>query len=274
MTTERSTLQVDGIDIHIEGEGSETVVMIHGWPDTWRLWDAQVAALAATRRCVRFTLPGFDIAQPSRRGLPLDDLVALFARVVDAVSPGRPVVLMLHDWGCVFGLQYALRHAARVSRVVAVDVGDSGSPAVTASQSLGQRWRVAQYQLKLALAWYIGGARGDRMTRRMAEMQRVPGDAARVCASMNYPYAMRWLGALGGLRHALPAVPAWPTLFIWGTRKTMMFHSPQWIAALEARGDCRVVGIDAGHWMMVTRAQAFNAALLDWLGPAPGPRAG
>jgi hypothetical protein len=25
---------VDGVDIFIEGEGAETIVMIHGWPDT------------------------------------------------------------------------------------------------------------------------------------------------------------------------------------------------------------------------------------------------
>jgi pimeloyl-ACP methyl ester carboxylesterase len=258
-------IQVDGIDLHIEGEGQQTVVMIHGWPDTWRLWDAQVAVLAPRWRCVRFTLPGFDMAR-QRRGISLDEMVAFFARVVDTVSPDRPVVLMLHDWGCVFGLQYALRHPQRVARVVAVDVGDSGSPAVTASQTPAQRWRVARYQLKLALAWYLGGALGDRMTRSMAAMQRAPSDAAVICSSMNFPYAMRWFGALGGLRHALPAKPAWPTLFVWGRRKTMMFHSPQWIAALEARDDCRIVGIEAGHWMMVTRAKEFNAALLEWLG--------
>ena len=38
-----STLQVQGIDLHISGEGPQTIVMIHGWPDTWRLWDATVA---------------------------------------------------------------------------------------------------------------------------------------------------------------------------------------------------------------------------------------
>jgi cis-3-alkyl-4-acyloxetan-2-one decarboxylase len=265
--TAPGALQIDGIDIHVEGEGPETIVMIHGWPDTWRLWDAQVAVLAPRWRCVRFTAPGFDITRQKRRGgVSLDDMVAFFARVVDAVSPDRPVVLMLHDWGCVFGLQYALRHPGRVSRVVAVDVGDSGSRDVKETQTRKQRWLVMRYQLTLTLAWYIGGAVGDRMTRRMAAMQRAPGDAAVICASMNFPYAMRWLGALGGFRKALPARPAWPTLFIWGRRKTMMFHSPQWIAALEARGDCRIVGIDAGHWMMVTRAKEFNAALLEWLG--------
>ena len=39
---------IDGIEVLIEGSGrpdAQTIVMIHGWPDTLRLWDAQVAAL-------------------------------------------------------------------------------------------------------------------------------------------------------------------------------------------------------------------------------------
>ena len=56
--------QVDGIELHVDGEGAETIVMVHGWPDTYRLWDAQVAFLRSRYQCVRFTLPGFDIAKP------------------------------------------------------------------------------------------------------------------------------------------------------------------------------------------------------------------
>jgi hypothetical protein len=29
-----STLQIDDIDVFLEGEGNETIVMIPGWPDT------------------------------------------------------------------------------------------------------------------------------------------------------------------------------------------------------------------------------------------------
>ena len=45
-------LQIDGIAIHIEGppEAADTVVMIHGWPDTHRLWDRTVAALKDQHR--------------------------------------------------------------------------------------------------------------------------------------------------------------------------------------------------------------------------------
>ncbi len=72
---------------YIEGEGGDTIVMVHGWPDTHRLWDEQVAHLAARHRCVRFTLPGFGGERP-RRGYSLDELVTTLQRVVEA-RPAR-----------------------------------------------------------------------------------------------------------------------------------------------------------------------------------------
>ena len=64
----QQVIVVDDIDVYIEGgvEGSETIVMIHGWPDTYRLWDAQVEELKSRYRCVRFTLPGFDLGKSCR----------------------------------------------------------------------------------------------------------------------------------------------------------------------------------------------------------------
>ena len=58
------SFEIDGIAVHAEGDGADTIVMVHGWPDTYRLWDAQVDAFKAQYRCVRFTLPGFDVTKP------------------------------------------------------------------------------------------------------------------------------------------------------------------------------------------------------------------
>ena len=63
---EAVVIDIDGIAVHIEGEGPDTLLFLHGWPDTCRLWDSMVAALRPHCRCVRFTLPGFDMAKPPR----------------------------------------------------------------------------------------------------------------------------------------------------------------------------------------------------------------
>ena len=69
-------LTVEGIDVFIEGDGPQTVLMIHGWPDTHRLWDATVEALKDQHRCVRFTLPGFDPHKPAR-ATSLADMIGM-----------------------------------------------------------------------------------------------------------------------------------------------------------------------------------------------------
>lgn len=262
--SERKTLDIDGTEVHIEGRGADTIVMIHGWPDNWRLWDGQVAALAPTHRCVRFTLPGFEAG--AHQGHSVDALVARFKAIVDAVSPARPVILMLHDWGCVFGYQFALRHPERVARIVGIDIGDSGSAAFLRSLRWRDKGMIVFYQVWLLLAWRSGGTFGDRMTRRMARALRAPADPAAIHAGMDYPYDMQWTGSFGGMRHLLPVEPSCPLLYVYGTRKPFLFHSRAWAEALATRPGSRVEAFDCGHWLMVERREAFNRLVIEWLG--------
>lgn len=60
-------VSIQDVEIHFEGDGAQTVVMLHGWPDSYRLWDSTVEALKDRFCCARFTLPGFDLARAPRR---------------------------------------------------------------------------------------------------------------------------------------------------------------------------------------------------------------
>jgi pimeloyl-ACP methyl ester carboxylesterase len=178
---------VAGLDIIIEGRGERTVVMVHGWPDTAALWAPQVAALRTQARCVRFTLPGFDRTHP-RRVYGIDEIVSTLTQIVDAVSPHKPVTLLLHDWGCVFGYRYAQTHPSRVAAIIGVDVGDAGSRSHLAGLGWRVKLSVAAYQLCLALAWHLPTRAGDALTRRIARWARAPAEPGTVGAHMNYPY--------------------------------------------------------------------------------------
>ena len=110
-------INVEGTDVWLQGQGDEVILMLHGWPDTLALWDGTVAALQDRATCARFTLPGFESGPETTS---LDAMCELLQKIVLRISPDRPVTLMLHDWGCMFGYQFALRHPHRVARVVAV----------------------------------------------------------------------------------------------------------------------------------------------------------
>ena len=231
-----------------------TLVMIHGWPDSERLWDGTVAALGDRYRCERFTLPGFD--RPGVHGF--EELLEFISRVVD----GRRVTLVLHDWGCFLGYQFAMRHPQLVERVVGVDIGDTGSRAHVAELGLRGKAMVLAYQVWLALAWRWNS---DAMARAMARLLRYPGDTNSVRAHMGYLYALRWLGIAGGFKDVRVFQPSCPMLYIYGERKPIMFHSRPWAERLAGKTESRVVALPTGHWVMVTARERFHEALRNWL---------
>jgi len=262
------SFDIDGVVVHAEGEGPETLLFVHGWPDTWRLWDAQVATLKSRWRCLRFTLPGFE-AESARRAVPLAQIVELLRRIVERA--GGPVTLIVHDWGALFGYRFAMQHPARVSRLVGIDVGDAGSREHRAALTAKHVAMIAAYQLWLVAAWRIGGSLGDRMSRRMARWLRAPGAPATIHAGMAYPYDIAWTGSHGGYRGGPRLDPAMPMLYVYGERKPFLFHSHEWAERIAAKPGNRVVGLRTGHWVM-RRAELFNPLLVDWLERTPPVR--
>ncbi|WP_342120061.1 alpha/beta fold hydrolase [Pseudoduganella sp. OTU4001] len=257
-------LNIDGVDVLVEGSGQETLLMIHGWPDTHHLWDGLVAELRERYLCVRFTLPGYDLAQPAR-AMSMDGLLDFFHAVAQRVSPERPVTLVLHDWGCVFGYEFAARYPGRVARIVGADIGDYNSGALRRALPLRAKLGIFYYQIGLALAWFVRGGAGNAIARHMARVCRCPGQQALVRWQQCYPYAMLWFGSNGGLRGLARVAPRCPMLYLYGEHKPFMFHSPEWLARIAAAPGCQVIGLPAGHWLMLRRPDEFNRAVADWL---------
>jgi cis-3-alkyl-4-acyloxetan-2-one decarboxylase len=258
---------VDGIDLHIEGVGAETILMIHGWPDTHRLWDSLTDALKDRYRCVRFDLPGYDLAKPPR-AIGHRDMTTLINRIVMEVSPSMPVTLLVHDWGCAFGYEYAMQNPLHVKRLIGVDIGDHNSGAWLHSLTLSAKLGAFVYQYWLAWAWRMGPqfpSLANRMTRWMAHAIGNRNPPESIAWPMNYPYAMNWMKALGGFAGLAKIRPQWPTLYIYGKRKPFMFHSPTWLETVAATPGGKAVGIDSGHWMMARRPDEFNKVVREWL---------
>lgn len=263
MSSEGRTVSVGEVDVLIEGDGAETIVMIHGWPDTRHLWDAQAEYFAKHYRCVRFTLPGYDIDKP-RRYMTVTQLTGLFRQIIEQVSPGKPVTLMLHDWGCVLGYEFSMRHPALVSRIVGVDVGNPRS----LGQALNRKAKawVLSYQVSLALLWKLGGPIGDALSRRMARFLGARSEPSRIHAGMGYPYWNTWFGRGNPDNKIQQFKPKCPMLFVYGRRKPVLFHTPQWLDWLQSeRSENRVVEFETGHWVMRQQPERFNQVVDQWL---------
>jgi pimeloyl-ACP methyl ester carboxylesterase len=261
-------IQIQDITIEVTGSGTELILMLHGWPDTLALWDGTVNALKPKYRCARLTLPGFESGP---QAVSLDAMCSLLLQVADHLSPDKAITLLLHDWGCAFGYEFAMHHPQRVARVIALDIGDHNAPALRRQWGLREKLAVAAYQVWLALAWKIGGAMGTSMTRVMARTLRAPAPSERITYRMNYPYAMRWFGSAGGFARSAQVQLPMPLLYVYGKRKPFMFHSQFWLDKVAKAPGNAVLGLPCGHWLMLDQAEAFHAAALQWLAQSGTP---
>lgn len=97
---------IDGVRLAVYRQGdpsAPTVVAIHGYPDNAGVWAGVADRLADRFHVVRYDVRGTgDSGKPSGSdAYLLDRLEADFTAVIDAVSPGRPVHVLAHDWGSV-----------------------------------------------------------------------------------------------------------------------------------------------------------------------------
>ncbi|MET9506688.1 SDR family oxidoreductase [Streptomyces sp. NPDC006622] len=84
--------------------GRPTVVLVHGYPDSKEVWSEVASRLSGRFHVVPYDVRGHgrsSAPRPLRGGFTLEKLTDDFLAVVDAVSPGRPVHLVGHDWGSV-----------------------------------------------------------------------------------------------------------------------------------------------------------------------------
>ncbi len=245
----------------VEGNASgETIVFLQGWPDDASLWDLSVEALRDTYRCVRVTLPNYAGDRTTRWGYPTEEIVDAVEAFVREAGRGKPVTLVLHDWGCYWGHAVHSRAPELVARLVGVDVAPHFKPA-SARAVLG----IIAYQWWLLGAFAVGGPIGDAMTRRFAKLAHVPVPRERLTAWMNYPYRNVWADLLTGRARKLVRGywPTCPILFVYGEKKPYFFHDDTWIDHVRKVGG-EVVGLPCNHW--VPREAAFVDLLRRWLG--------
>jgi pimeloyl-ACP methyl ester carboxylesterase len=259
----QETRMVTGTEVFLEGAGKKTIVMLHGWPDTHELWRKQIDYFKSDYVCVSFTMPGF--AKDDHGKYSVADVVEKVREIVDAASPNDKVILLVHDWGCVFGYEYAMRYSGRVEKMIGLDVGDADSQALQDALSIGGKLMVFAYQVILAISFVLPRILGNPIARFMAMALQARSVRENIHAGMSMPYAMRWFGVNGGLTNLLPVEPSFPFYYAYATKKPMMFHSPQWVERLLQNPGNKVQAYDCSHWLMVDEADALNASLGEWL---------
>jgi pimeloyl-ACP methyl ester carboxylesterase len=267
-----SRVDVDGIGIEYEvtGEG-RPLVLLHGFPDSGRLWRHQVPRLAGA---------GFQVIVPDLRGYGHSDkpedvaayAISLLAGDVMAILADLGIArahFVGHDWGATLAWGLASLAPDRVDHLVVLSVGHP----VTFLRTLQQReksWYMLLFQFPgIAERWLT--------ENDWANFRRWAGhpDADRVIADLeatgSLTPGLNWYRAnvppesWVGPPLQLPPVQA-PTMGVWSTEDPALTEIQMTDSAENMTGPWRYERLaGVGHWMQLDAPDQVNALLLDFL---------
>ena len=254
-------------ELHVDAAGEgPAVVLAHGLAGSARNWRPQLRALRPAFRAIAFDARGHarSAAPGEASAYRLEQLVADLGRVLAAeAGPGRAVVGGL-SLGAAVALRFALAQPERVrGLVLAAHPGhrqDGGFAAVAEDFAAA----IETDGLEAAGERFVWGP-GSGLDPQAAKLVRAgflehPGHA--LAALLREAIAA--LEPVSSLATALSRL-AVPTLVIVGEDDTPSRAASQTLGELlpEAR---LVVVPGAGHVVNLARPDAFNEALLDFLG--------
>jgi pimeloyl-ACP methyl ester carboxylesterase len=271
MTSQGQIVEANGISLYVEEHGEGTpVLMLHGWPDSARLWRRQVPVLAGRGyRVVTPDLRGFGRSeQPAEvRSYGLRNVVGDITALLDRLGvPAAHVVG--HDWGAAVAWLTAIMRPDRVRTLTAISVPHPLAPPTT------RQYEMAWYQLFFQFygvaeatiqhddwAWLRMFSRGDGdLGQAIKDLSR-PGA---LTASLNW-YRANLAPRMPGAAPALPPVAA-PTLGIWSAGDHYLDGERMKSSGEFVQGPWRYEEIPgASHWVPLDVPDRLNDLLLDWL---------
>ncbi|MDP8955623.1 MAG: alpha/beta fold hydrolase [Actinomycetota bacterium] len=260
-----------GVTLEVVDEGGgPAVLLLHGFPDSSRLWRKQIPALvAAGFRAVAPDLRGFgESDKPSRvADYAMPRILADLRAVLDALEVDRASVVG-HDWGAIAGWALAGWYPERVERLVAISVGHPKSY-LRAAFSSTQAFR-SLYALFFQMPVVSEAAIRARDWALLRQALGRAHDFEHYLRDLSRPgaltAALNWYRANGRIdRLARYPTVTVPTLAIWGSKDPALGEKQMAGSGKYVDADWRYETIEGGHWLPITRSDEVNGLLIEFL---------
>jgi pimeloyl-ACP methyl ester carboxylesterase len=230
------------------GKGGIPVVFVHGNGGSSAQWKEQLGHLRATRRALAIDLPGMGQSPAPAGG---DYSLRAMAAAIDAVTRElglRRFVLVGHSYAGAVVATYAARHGERLAGVVYADAAAAG---VTLSAEQKKQLLAALRADKMAVvrAWFAPMLKPSAPAVRDAVFASVEKTTVEAFSSALFSLgdydAKTTVNAFTGPRFAIGASDI---------EAPSSFHK-----VFPEIQSVRIEG--AGHWLMLDKPEAFDAAL-------------
>jgi len=259
-----------GIEYEVNGTG-RPVVLLHGFPDSGRLWRHQVPALAAA---------GFQVIVPDLRGYGRSDkptaveaynlmsLAGDVMAVLGDVGVSRAHVVG-HDWGAALAWGLASLAPGSVDHLAVLSVGHPATFRRTPRQR-EKSWYMLLFQFPgIAERWLSDDDWAN--FRNWAGHPDADQVIADLSANGSLTPGLNWYRAnippesWVGPPLALPPVQA-PVMGVWSTGDIALTEVQMTDSAEHVTGPWRYERLDGpGHWMQLDAPDEVSALLLDFL---------
>ncbi|HMC05047.1 MAG TPA: alpha/beta fold hydrolase [Actinomycetota bacterium] len=267
----RSVTNGVGIEFDVTGSG-RPVVLLHGFPDSGRLWRNQVPALAGA---------GFQVIVPDLRGYGRSDkpaeveayrmpLLAMdVVGILDTLGAGRAHIVG-HDWGAALAWVAAAFAPDRVDHLAVLSVGHPSAFRTAGLRQREKSWYMLLFQFPgLAEEWLSADDWAE--TRQWSGHPDADAVLAELEASGSLTPGLNWYRANAAPRSwidpppQLPPIEA-PTMGIWSSRDFALTEEQMTGSARYVAGPWRYERLEgSGHWLQLEAPGEVNRLLLDFL---------
>ncbi|TDP60480.1 alpha/beta fold hydrolase [Roseateles toxinivorans] len=289
-TIHHSFLSGAGVRLHVAQAGQtgcgSPVLLLHGFPDHWRLWESTMLALAGQHHVMAPDLRGINLSEKplSVADYAIDHLVDDVLALIDHL--GGRCALVGHDWGGMLAWVVAARHPAKVSCLA---IFNAPHPCVFAQQlrSNPAQRAASEYVQRLcspgavehlsqnhySALWSVraDGKHQDELNPTRTSCELAWSQPGALDAAINWYRAVNFDAALRLDARAVPDLGAasghiaMRTLVVWGERDgsfpvECLDELPQWVPQLTLR---RVP--DGGHWLLHDQPERVMPWLAEFL---------
>ena len=154
-------IRVNGIEINVASEGrGDPVVLLHGWPHTWRVWSEVLPTLAEHHLVIAPDLRGLGESDRPATGYDLNTLTDDVLGVLDAFGVSTAAVVGI-DLGAPVAFFTALREPERVRRLVVMEAMLATLPGAEAFLKAGPPWWFGFHAVPGLAETVLAGHEGD-----------------------------------------------------------------------------------------------------------------